>query len=241
MPTARCLKRRIPNPPIRSDDHLSRVIQDLTNKIPLANTRPSPALLVLCRLAIERFGDVQHLLHKGHFERDFPAGLRRTGLIEIDQFYSLLAEKAFPASTWIRKRSQLDYPEEPDMFHDSFGHLPLLVEHDFAEFTHRLGLLGQKHSQNEELLIQLQRIYWYTLEFGLINENGVRKAYGAGLMSSGGEIEFAMSPKPEVLPFRIDEAIARPFDSMSIQELYFAINDFKDLHKALDDWEKGLT
>ncbi|QTN37625.1 phenylalanine-4-hydroxylase [Cryomorphaceae bacterium] len=162
------------------------------------------------------------------------------GLIEIDQFYSLLAEKAFPASTWIRKRSQLDYLEEPDMFHDSFGHLPLLVERDFADFTHRLGLLGQKHSQNEKRLIELQRIYWYTLEFGLINENGIRKAYGAGLMSSGGEIEFAMSPKPEVLPFRIEEVIARPFDSMSIQELYFEITDFEDLHKALDDWEKTV-
>lgn len=160
------------------------------------------------------------------------------GLIEIDQFYSLLAKKRFPASTWVRPRTQLDYLEEPDMFHDSFGHLPLLIDTTFSDFTYRLGQLGLQYHKDPNKLIELQRLYWFTLEFGLIKEDGLRKAYGAGLMSSSGEISFSVSDEPEVNPFDLKKVIATSFDNMKIQERYFMINSFDDLHNALDEWEK---
>ena len=102
------------------------------------------------------------------------------GLIPVDEFFALLEKKKFSASTWLRNMEQLDYLEEPDMFHDIFGHIPLFMDQSYANFAQKMGALGVKHASNEEVLLQLQRIYWFTIEFGLIEQNGI-KLYGAGI------------------------------------------------------------
>jgi len=90
------------------------------------------------------------------------------GLIPVEDFFRLLAQRKFSASTWVRKMDQLDYLEEPDMFHDVFGHIPLLAEPKFAQFMKDFGDLGVEFIDDEEVVIQLQRLYWFTIEFGLI-------------------------------------------------------------------------
>lgn len=90
------------------------------------------------------------------------------GLIPVDEFFVLLSQQKFCSSTWLRKMKQLDYLEEPDMFHDIFGHIPLFMDKQFADFAKKMGDLGVKYAHNEEILIQLQRIYWFTIEFGVV-------------------------------------------------------------------------
>lgn len=92
------------------------------------------------------------------------------GLIPVDDFFELLAEKKFPSSTWLRSMEKLDYLEEPDMFHDVFGHIPLLSQNEYSDFIHQFGKLGKSMILQEEKLQMLQRLYWFTIEFGLIRE-----------------------------------------------------------------------
>jgi phenylalanine-4-hydroxylase len=162
------------------------------------------------------------------------------GLIPVDEFFNLLANKQFCSSTWLRKMEQLDYLEEPDMFHDIFGHIPLFMNQGYADFAHQMGLLGQQFSGNEKVLLELQRIYWFTIEFGLIQENGL-KLYGAGIMSSFGESNFVYSDKPELLPFNLEEVIATDFCNSEIQTKYFVIDSFEQLFEAIIEYSKRLA
>ena len=97
------------------------------------------------------------------------------GLIPVEDFFELLANKKFCSSTWLRSMEQLDYLEEPDMFHDVFGHIPLLADPNFSEFAHQFGKLGQSFKGNQIVLTQLQRLYWFTIEFGLILSDPIAK------------------------------------------------------------------
>lgn len=97
------------------------------------------------------------------------------GLIPVEEFFELLSQKRFCSSTWLRSLKNLDYLEEPDMFHDTFGHIPLLANPVFSEFVYEFGKLGKEFIHDKEKLLQLQRLYWFTIEFGVIKENGVIK------------------------------------------------------------------
>src|SRR5665213_1543544 len=109
------------------------------------------------------------------------------GIIPVDDFFELLNKKRFCSSTWLRGKHQLDYLEEPDMFHDTFGHIPLLANSDYANFVKRFAEFGLKFCKNEKALLLLERMYWFTIEFGLMQENKQLKIYGAGILSSFGE------------------------------------------------------
>ena len=97
------------------------------------------------------------------------------GIIEEKIFFKMLSEKQLPATTWLRKMSELDYLSEPDMFHDVFGHVPLLSNQLFCDFHQKLGEIGVQHLENDEAIEMLGRIYWFTVEFGLIQEGGKQK------------------------------------------------------------------
>ena len=157
------------------------------------------------------------------------------GLIPVDDFFDLLAEKKFCSSTWLRKRSQIDYLEEPDMFHDVFGHIPLLINPTFSKFAQAFGKLGQQFKGDIEMLEKLQRIYWFTIEFGLIKEDGKTKVYGAGIASSYGETNHVFNPKIKHLNYDIHEVMQSPFHTDLIQEKYFVINALEELYVSLNE------
>ncbi len=155
------------------------------------------------------------------------------GMIPVDEFFKLLAEKKFCSSTWLRSWDQLDYLEEPDMFHDVFGHIPLLANPVFSEFACEFGKLGMKAIGNEKLLEELQRLYWFTIEFGLINSDKGMRIYGAGLMSSFGESISSLGNNIEVLPFDMDKILNQPFKNDEPQSLYFAIDNLEQLFDSI--------
>ncbi len=154
------------------------------------------------------------------------------GLIPVDEFFALLAKKQFCSSTWLRSKDQLDYLEEPDMFHDVFGHIPLLSNPVFSEFIHEFGQLGVQNGDNELRVIQLQRLYWFTIEFGLIDQNGP-KVFGAGIASSFGESIASLDPQTVRVPFNLDEVLETSFETDKIQAKYFVIDSMEQLYQAI--------
>ena len=159
------------------------------------------------------------------------------GLIPVEDFFELLSQKRFCSSTWLRKPDSLDYLEEPDMFHDIFGHIPLLAHPVFSDFAHQFGKLGVKLKNNKEAIIALQRLYWYTIEFGLIKENDL-KIYGAGIISSFGETSVSVSSKVKHTDFDIIDVLNKTFRTDVMQEEYVVIKSFDQLFNSIREMEK---
>ena len=157
------------------------------------------------------------------------------GLIPVDEFFHLLAQKKFCSSTWLRGVENLDYLEEPDMFHDVFGHIPLLNNPIFSAFAHEFGKIGKSLKGNEIGLIQLQRLYWFTIEFGVIEEAGKIKSYGAGIMSSFGETNRIANHNCKFLDFDIEKVLNKEFWTDRLQEEYVVINNLDQLFNCLDE------
>ena len=157
------------------------------------------------------------------------------GLIPVDQFFELLAEKKFPSSTWLRSMEKLDYLEEPDMFHDVFGHVPLLSNFEYSEFIHQFGKLGKSFISNQEKLLQLQRLYWFTIEFGLIMEGTKLRIYGAGILSSFGESNSSLySNEIERLDFDLMTILDTNFCTSEMQTNYFIIDSLMSLKNSIN-------
>lgn len=159
------------------------------------------------------------------------------GIIPDKDFFVLLSQKKFPATCWLRKMSQLNYIEEPDMFHDVFGHIPLLTDVHYCEFLLGLSKIALAHINNAEIIELMSRIYWFTIEFGLKLENNQRRIYGAGIISSSGETENSMSQAPLFLPFNLEEVFASSFYKDHLQNKYFVIHSFEQLYKSLPQIE----
>ena len=151
------------------------------------------------------------------------------GLIPEVPFFTLLANRKFPVTDWIRTPEEFDYIVEPDVFHDLFGHVPLLFNPVFADYVQRYGLGGLKaHALGA--CEQLSRLYWYTIEFGLIRQTDGLRAYGAGILSSSGELQYAVnSPEPERLPLQLDITMRTRYRIDDYQQTYFVIDSFKQL------------
>ncbi len=163
------------------------------------------------------------------------------GIINESDFFQLLSQKKFPATTWLRKLNELDYLPEPDMFHDVFGHVPLLIEPKFSAFFEAFGKLGVKHKNNSEIVQMLGRIYWFTIEFGLIKNENKLNIYGAGILSSHGESKYSVSEQPLHLPFDAKTIMHTPFDNDKIQDKYFVIESFNQLYKSLPMIEQVIN
>jgi phenylalanine-4-hydroxylase len=163
------------------------------------------------------------------------------GLIENKGFFEHLSNREFPATTWLRKKSELEYLQEPDMFHDVFAHVPLLSNSDFAKFLEKLSDIALKHIENEWAVEIISRLYWYTVEFGLIREDGKLKVYGAGILSSSGETVYSIdSDIPQRVPFDIDELFQTPYIKDKFQEKYFIIDSYEQLFKSIPLIEQKL-
>lgn len=158
-------------------------------------------------------------------------------IIPNEEFFPLLSNKTFSATTWLRKMSQLDYLDEPDMFHDVFGHVPLLSNPTFCAFFKGLAEIAMKYIDDPKAIDMLGRMYWFTIEFGLIKENGELKIYGAGILSSHGETKFSLSEEPEHFPFEVPRVLEQDYDNMKIQDKYFVIESFEQLFQSLNKIE----
>jgi phenylalanine-4-hydroxylase len=154
-------------------------------------------------------------------------------LIPFGEFFRLLANKQFPVATFIRTREEFDYLQEPDIFHELFGHCPLLTNPAFAHFTHTYGKLGLAASKEERIF--LARLYWFTVEFGLLKtELGVR-IYGGGILSSPGETVYALeSDKPERKAFDPITVLRTPYRIDIMQPIYYVLEQADDLDALAD-------
>jgi len=178
---------------------------------------------------IPNFDDLNHELMKGQGWSIEVV----PGLIPVKDFFRFLSIKRFCSSTWMRKRSELEYLEEPDMFHDIFGHIPLLMNEDYSNFTQEIGSLGLKYWDNEDIVKQLQRLYWYTIEFGLIKEANKSLIYGAGIISSSAETDHVYEEGVNHNPYDIDVCRMRDFIIPEVQFDYYAISSFSQLYNTL--------
>jgi phenylalanine-4-hydroxylase len=152
------------------------------------------------------------------------------GLIPDAAFYDHLAHRRFPVTVWIRTRAELDYLVEPDLFHDFFGHVPLLSNKVFADY---MQLYGQRGVEAGDNLALLARLYWYTVEFGLIRTAKGLKIYGAGILSSAKEVKHSIeSATVERLPFDAAKVMRRPYEIDKLQNTYFVLDDFRQLFEA---------
>jgi len=156
------------------------------------------------------------------------------GLIPGEAFFAHLAARRFPTTDWIRPPAELDYIVEPDLFHDFFGHVPLLTLPVFADFMQLYGQAGQAADTRAQAEA-LNRLYWYTAEYGLIREgDGPLKAYGAGLMSSAGELPHAVQGRDaKRRPAQFETMLRTTADIDRFQDVYFVLDSFEDLFQAL--------
>ena len=155
------------------------------------------------------------------------------GLVPDDVFFEHLRNRRFPAGNFIRRKNQLDYLEEPDVFHDVFGHVPLLALPAVADFMQELGFLGEQAMEIDQLH-RVARLYWYTVEFGLARERNRIKIYGAGILSSFGESHYSLeSAKPHRLAFDLKRVLRTRYRTDAFQQSYFVIDRFEDALKLV--------
>lgn len=155
------------------------------------------------------------------------------GLVPDDVFFDHLANRRFPATWWMRRPDQLDYLQEPDCFHDVFGHVPLLANPVFADFMQAYGKAG-KVAQSLGALPLLARLYWYTVEFGLMRDGDGLRIYGAGIVSSRAETEFSLtSREPNRIGFSLERVLRTQYRIDTFQQTYFVIDDFAQLFEAM--------
>jgi phenylalanine-4-hydroxylase len=193
--------------------------------------------------------------HIPNFERDLnPRLLPITGwrvvavpgLIGNREFFELMADRQFPATTWLRTRDQLDYLPEPDMFHDTFGHVPVLTNQHFCDFLAALSRIALRFVEHEEAIDMISRLYWYTVEFGLIQENadlgtaGLR-IYGGGILSSPGETVYSLeSDIPRRHSYDVATLLKTPYIIDHFQQQYFVIESYEQLFHSVPEIEATL-
>ena len=145
--------------------------------------------------------------------------------------------RQFPTTVTIRRSDRLDYLPEPDIFHDVFGHVPMHAHKVFADFLERYGSVCAS-IQDDAVLEKLGRLFWYTVEFGLIRENKETKVYGSGLISSHGECMNVIEGHCAIHDFSLDEVLATPVKVDELHKLLFAVTSFDQIYEAMHEAEK---
>jgi phenylalanine-4-hydroxylase len=182
-----------------------------------------------CPSQIPRFADANHVLQTTTGWRIVAV----PGLIPEQTFFEHLAHLRFPVTVWIRRREELDYLVEPDVFHDFFGHVPLLTNPIFARFMQAYGEAGPKAMSTPGGLRMLARLYWYMVEFGLIRSASGLRVYGAGILSSKGETVYSVeSPAPQRLDFDLVRVMRTDYRIDDYQRTYFVLDSFEQLFAA---------
>jgi phenylalanine-4-hydroxylase len=157
------------------------------------------------------------------------------GFIPDVAFFQHLSERRLPVTVWLRKPEEMDYLVEPDMFHDFFGHVPMLFHPVFADYVQLYGKRGLE-AAGENALPLLARLYWYTVEFGLLDTRDGLKTFGAGILSSAGETPFSIeSPKAHRVRFALDRVMRTRYMIDAFQKTYFVVRSLEELHRAVAD------
>lgn len=163
---------------------------------------------------------------------------RTPGLLDAHDFFSYLAKRIFPCTDYVRGRHELDYTPAPDCFHDVFGHTPMIMHPRFADFYQKLGVaaLNCRTPADEE---RLTRIYWFTVEFGLIKNPAGLRIYGNGIISSFAETQHSLTDKVEKRPFSPETTGEQPYDIWHFQDVLFVIDSFDHLEREFVRWAKS--
>lgn len=192
------------------------------------------------QLAKTRIADITHLSNKMSQLTGWSL-VPVNGLIPAREFFTLIINKQYPITTSIRTVSELDFSEQPDIFHDIFGHLPLLLNRKFSDFLVAYSKISIKYVENEQAVEFLARLYWYTYEMGLINEENELKAYGGALITSANEIENIRNIRVPKHSFDLDLIFRTPYNPYKLQKEYFVIKDFSNLFDSLANLENRLS
>jgi phenylalanine-4-hydroxylase len=152
-------------------------------------------------------------------------------IIPPSQFFDLLSRRRFPVATFLRRREDMDYIEEPDLFHEVFGHCPLLTDPDYVDFIERFGTMAK--ALGKPYSWRLFRLFWFTVEFGMIRTPDGLRAYGAGIVSSPAEAKHATSGAAEMLDFDLMTIFRTPYRIDIVQPAYFVIDSFEQLAGTL--------
>jgi phenylalanine-4-hydroxylase len=178
-----------------------------------------------------------------------------SGFLPPDAFFEMLAARQFPTTTYIRCRESMDYTPEPDIFHDVFGHVPMHAHPVFADFLQHYGRVCARLMHDKDKLEQMGRLFWFTVEFGVIRQEGKIKLYGSGLISSHGEgthvIEGQPHPAlptagapglrgPEIRDFNLDQVLAQKFLVSEEQKVLYAVESFEEIYEAAQEAERRL-
>jgi phenylalanine-4-hydroxylase len=160
------------------------------------------------------------------------------GLVETRAFLSLLEKRVMLSTQYVRHHSRPDYTPEPDIIHEAIGHIPTFTNQNFADYSQMIGRAARL--ADEDQLTELGRLYWFTVEFGLIEEQGEVKAFGAGLLSSYRELEHAFSPHVERRPFSLAEVVKTEYDYADLQPVLFVIPSTADLKEATREFIRQI-
>jgi phenylalanine-4-hydroxylase len=163
-----------------------------------------------------------------------------SGLIPTKDFFYMLTMKKYPVTISIRKINELDFSEQPDIFHDVIGHLPLLTNEKFTEFLTAYSTIALKYVNNDRAIDFLGRLYWYTYEMGLIREGGELKPYGGAIITSAFEIKNMQDTSIPKYDFDIDHIFRTSYNPFRLQNEYFVIESFDDLFDSLHNLESKL-
>jgi phenylalanine-4-hydroxylase len=156
------------------------------------------------------------------------------GFLPAREFFESLAQRRFPTTITIRAKDKIDYVPEPDIFHDVFGHVPLHSDPAFAGFLQKCGEVAARASNDAEVEM-MTRLFWFTVEFGLVQEGGQTKIYGSGLISSAGDAANALGPSCDRRPFSVDGVLAQSFRIDELQNTLFVVESFVQLFEAIND------
>jgi phenylalanine-4-hydroxylase len=162
-----------------------------------------------------------------------------SGFLPAPAFFEMLANRLFPTTTWLRSRESLEYTPEPDIFHDVFGHVPMHAHRVFGDFLEHYGRVCAGVS-DEQILEKLGRLFWYTVEFGLIRQDGEIKAYGSGVISSAGECQNVFKGGCAIHDFSLEEVIRTPVKVDELQKVLFAVNSFDQIYEAMHEAEQRV-
>jgi len=164
-----------------------------------------------------------------------------TGLVPNELFFSMLENKKFPVTVTMRKPEELAFAELPDIFHDVYGHVAMLLNETFSKFMVEYSRIALKYLEDETTVEYFGRLYWFTLEMGLIQEDGVLKPYGGAILTSSGEIENINNPAVKKQPFDLEKVIHTPYDNLKVQKEYFFIESFEQLFSSLQEMDALLA